>query len=642
MTKRPQDYARCLTRLVEITSGPRFALAPGAILSRKQLFRRFDMILNSSRNTFGRVSRLMLASSLAIIITIGAACLMISPAIAFSPGGMTYFELSQMLDERLGSTPDTPEKAIEIAPVGESVDEPLAENTDSQPIRTEKSVTIDAAAKPEPITLDPKTTKSPVDVLIDQGEGDFHLSSGFAGIGTDSHGDFRYVRHNHQKGGYEDAIRQFERSVSGVFSGNVINDHDGGYTYYHNKGRRKIIIDIDGDYEISDDLKSIKPKGNGSSIIIEERLRSKSTELYLALDRHGREELEYYIDGDSAEYDQDAKEWLANLLLFAATNSGVWTDKHVALLLKEGGVDEVLQTVESFDSDYIKRMYYQEMLIQAKVNDEQLDRILGSVEREIDSDHEKAELLIVLAREYDVDRLQSKEFVDAVSSLDSDYEMRRVLGEMAFDDSVSPEVILEVLDLAGKMGSDYERAELLLDLADVSRKEPKTRKAYYKAVEEMGSDYETRRVLTALGFDENIDDDELRELLVITSHLSSDYEKATVLSDLIDPIEHHPDLHLKWLDAISDIDSDYEMANLLTSFIRQVDMGDSVTLETIRMADRISSDYEKARMLKRLEKHIGDNAELEAAFNDAVESIDSDYEREQFSRGKRRSGSGSY
>lgn len=700
MTKRPQDYARCLTRLVEMTSGPRFALAPGAILSRKQLFRRFDMILNSSRNTFGRVSRLVLASSLVLIVTIGAACLIISPAIAFSPGGMSYVELSQMLNERLGIEPEMPDETNEVQPVAEP-EMQIASIVLEQPDNEKEPEPLGYIEQPRETKKASKEPKAPAYASIDDVVADVDRSPDAIGIGSSS----QYTKQSHQKGSYDDAIRNFERSVSGIFSGNVINNHDGGWTYYHNKGRKKILIDVDGEYEISEDLKTIKPVGRGSSIVIEERSRSHSTELYLELDRDGNEVVEYYLDGDSAEYDQEGKEWLEELLLFAAYNSGAWTDKHIALLLKEGGVDHVLEVIEEFDSDYTKRKYYQELLLQAEINNEQLGQILRTVERNIDSDYEKAELLIALSREYEADRMFAGEFVDAIRSLDSDYETRRVLSEMAFDDPVDPKVVIGVLDLAREMNSDYERAELLLDMADFSREDAEARRAYYNAVDEMSSDYETRRVLTELGLSAEIDETELRQVLMISSRMSSDYEKAellmdladvkamdantqsliideiasmssdyekrrvlesltfsedpsdeyvekalrmtheissdfersNLLSDMIDLVEDRPALHLKWLDAAGDISSDYELSNLLTSFVRTVDMSDEVTLETIRLADQISSDYDKSRLLKRLEKYVGDNEELKAAFEDVVESISSDYERQKFDRRGRRS-----
>ncbi|MAG57097.1 MAG: hypothetical protein CMJ83_12460 [Planctomycetes bacterium] len=132
ITRRPRRYADCLTRLAEITAGPRIAmhdraaLAPAALGPTNQLTRRIHMLLDTQRNTSPRPSLLV------CIVVLGVAA-------------MVGFPLVQALPR------------IEIAPVPQ---EPEARSGDAAPQRLAPSCCVEVPEPPDVPSEDHAWTKS--------------------------------------------------------------------------------------------------------------------------------------------------------------------------------------------------------------------------------------------------------------------------------------------------------------------------------------------------------------------------------------------------------------------------------------------------------------------------------------------------
>ncbi|MBU0984987.1 MAG: M56 family metallopeptidase, partial [candidate division Zixibacteria bacterium] len=91
-TGEPGEYARCLTHLVQLTSGTGTTLVPGALTGQKRIFKRFENILSGRHNKggFSRM-RFMLAAivlSLTVVLTANLA-----PVFAFPIDVVTFSDV---------------------------------------------------------------------------------------------------------------------------------------------------------------------------------------------------------------------------------------------------------------------------------------------------------------------------------------------------------------------------------------------------------------------------------------------------------------------------------------------------------------------------------------------------------------------
>lgn len=83
LTGEPRSYAACLTKLVELTTWPRHpALVSGAALTRNQISRRIEMVLDKKRDATLRLSKVGLLTTLGVLIVAVAYCAQVSPVIA--------------------------------------------------------------------------------------------------------------------------------------------------------------------------------------------------------------------------------------------------------------------------------------------------------------------------------------------------------------------------------------------------------------------------------------------------------------------------------------------------------------------------------------------------------------------------------
>jgi beta-lactamase regulating signal transducer with metallopeptidase domain len=84
LTGQPRSYAACLTRLVELTTWlRRLALAPGAVMTRRQISRRIEMLLDKKRNSTPRLSGIGVLTTLGVLAIAVVQCARMSPVIAF-------------------------------------------------------------------------------------------------------------------------------------------------------------------------------------------------------------------------------------------------------------------------------------------------------------------------------------------------------------------------------------------------------------------------------------------------------------------------------------------------------------------------------------------------------------------------------
>ncbi len=408
-----------------------------------------------------------------------------------------------------------------------------------------------------------------------------------------------------------------------------INRDDGEFTWIWNKGRHRVHIEAEGTIAFNaagDGLESISDAG---FFLIEEREGRDLRGVEIMPGREGGIEYYYFEGRDWKEFDASAQRWLKELLPDIMRRTGLGADTRVKAILAESGPDGVLREVSRIESDYVKRIYFEELVKQGDLDADHVRKMFRQVGREMDSDYEKAELLIKYARYTDQDAATQDAFIEAVGSLDSDYEIRRVLSAMGTKDDLEEGHAEAVLKLAMMMDSDYEKAELLLELADHSRDREVTRDLYMQAVAMIDSDYEKRRVLEALLMPRDADPQFVAQVLDLATTLDSDWERAELLIRMSDYVVENNELLAAYVAAAEQLDSDYEKRRVISEVALHDGVSEEVLLAMLAICEDIDSDYEKAEFLiEHGEFFMRDDA-VQDQVERVVDSIDSDYERDR-------------
>lgn len=112
----------------------------------------------------------------------------------------------------------------------------------------------------------------------------------------------------------------------------------------------------------------------------------------------------------------------------------------------------------------------------------------------IESDFEKASLLIKGAERYQGDLSSRMEWLHAVRTIGSDFEHHRALSGALKPNAISIEALSDLVRSAARMKSDYEKASFLIEAMNLYRGDALLRAAFLETARTIGSEYERGRV----------------------------------------------------------------------------------------------------------------------------------------------------
>jgi len=635
-TGKPGDYARCLTRLVQLTTGSATSLVPGALTSRKQIVKRFERLLLKKSHAGFRFSARRFVGALVPIALAVVLVMQLAPVVALPFDRVSYTDLSQKL-EKFYAEPEPVLTRYSVA-----VPSPLRDEVEIGDEVWDRVTTAGLADLPI-VVYEPGGLPTPA---YESDLGGFYIE-----VDEDLLDDFEPMAYDSDVPStpYVPAAPPAPstpsvssppsppraRTVGGTayiladggIDGTTITQHDNRtVTVTWSDGSDKLSVSTEGEVEFTEDDRDIKSISPGGFLSIEERRGRVRRELEVEAGPDGKLEYGYYERGRAREFDDDARDWMSDVLLEAIRRTGLGAEKRAARILKEDGVDGILAEVSDIESDYVKSIYLGELLTQGDLNKRDHARIVKIIGRELDSDYEKAELLTRAAKRIDEDPEMLPLLVEAAETIDSDYEVRRVLSALILDTELNEEIVETVLRIASRLDSDYEKAELLIDMSRYVEADQRFRRPYILAVKGLDSDYESRRVLSAINLDRELDLESIESILEIAGEIDSDYEKAELLIDLSRQCRGNDDLQRYLLRAASTLDSDYEMRRVLSSLPFDCRTAPDLAGDVLLIAGDLDSDYEKSELLVELAECISVNPALTDSYLDASRDLDSDYE----------------
>lgn len=346
----------------------------------------------------------------------------------------------------------------------------------------------------------------------------------------------------------------------------TVNRESSTWNWHHRDNSVDLSVTIRGKIQFDDDYTDIVSISEGSDIRIKDD-RGGAVRKFDASLESGAIKRSYWINGQASSFDDDARKWLANILNQTVRLGGYDAKARVKRLLVKSGPRGVLNEITQLKSDYVKRIYFNELFAEGQLDADTARQALRLAASEISSDYEKAQVLVKMSESYlDTDEMRGI-YVEGVNTIQSDYERGRVLSALLKKGGLNRETIVFAIKSAGNVKSNYERAQLLIRIANGFELDSAAQTAYLEAVASIDSDYEKGRVLSAL--------------------LKKDPGKDTLLFTL---------------KSASTISSDYEKAQLLLRIARSGANDDSVRNALVEAARTIGSEYERGRVLSAVFK----------------------------------------
>lgn len=380
------------------------------------------------------------------------------------------------------------------------------------------------------------------------------------------------------------------QEAQGQKNSTTISMNDGRYHFSQRSGGNKLDIEYDGKIEFADDDKSIKSISRGGYLKIRKTSFGNRREVLAEPNSDGTINYEFHEGRKKLEYDNEAKEWLADVLLQVIRTTGIGAEGRVKRFYDKGGLTEVLNEVDDIRSDFVSSIYLREVLGKEGLTDSELVKLAEYVPSELDSDHYITEVFKDYGDLFFKTEATTTAFLSSMRRMDSDHYVSIIL-KRALREDLNDESVVKVLEAAEIMDSDHYKSTVLKGL--LKRKDLST-----KVID---------------------------QIVKSAADIDSDHYATIVLKDALDRPNLSDDAFASLMDAISNIDSDHYVTETFRGMLRVRDVSDKVVEAIIKKLEDMDSDHYRNVIISELfEDHKISSKYFEQLLN-TVDDIGSDH-----------------
>ncbi len=423
-----------------------------------------------------------------------------------------------------------------------------------------------------------------------------------------------------------------------------INDDDTkgrrpSWTVRYSRDNCSMEIRADGKFTLRPDLSDLESLDSDGWFRVEERIGRSTRRIEIRRADNGTLDHIYWVNGDRATYDSDARVWLARTLLGVERRTAFASSTRVPQLYRTGGLRAVLSEIALMPSDYAKSKYYGSLLdMDIRLDANTLNGVVRQVSTDLaSSDYYMSEVLSKFAKQPSANEGTWRVFAEAAGRMKSDYYKSQTLKKVLNSGQLTSETVGILLKSASGMKSDYYLSELLKSVAGKYALNAQTRSYYAEALSKIESDYYRAELLKAMANDGDWDSKTSSFILASVSDIQSDYYRAEALQRLVK--DRHVDNWPAFFAATGGITSDYYKRETLMSALKQQPLTRDIVGGVLGVAARMRSDSDLSEVLTLIVRTYRIDDALRPAFDKAVDAIDSDYYRGSVLSAVRRSAS---
>ena len=345
---------------------------------------------------------------------------------------------------------------------------------------------------------------------------------------------------------------------------NSISRDDGVWVWSWSEDGNSLELTVKGEVQFADDYTSVKQMSPGSSLRLKEKRGGLNRRLEIASSAAGMT-FSYSVDGQTRPYDAEAKAWFSKVLTEAVTQTGLDAGPRAQRILKDAGVNGLLDEISRLKSDHVKHLYFQELMRSGRLDARSAPEVLKRASLEIKSDHYLAQVLLALPEQLQADEAVRSAYLEAAARVGSDHYRAQVISAGLKRGNPSKESLLMALHGAAGISSDHYKTQVLLEVAESSLADERIRLAYLEAAAAVQSDhYKTQALLKVA---------------------EGSLDGAAVRSS--------------YLKAATSIGSDHYRSQALFAFLGKARISKEALLATLKAAESMSDHY-RAEMLLRL------------------------------------------
>ena len=411
------------------------------------------------------------------------------------------------------------------------------------------------------------------------------------------------------------------------------------WTVRYTRDNCSMELRAEGKFTLRPDLSDLESLERDGWFRVEERIGRNSRRMEIRRADNGSLEHIYWVNGDRATYDSEARAWLGRTLLGVERRTAFASATRVPQLYRTGGLRSVLSEIALMPSVYAKSKYYGSLLeMDVRLDANTLNSVVRQASNDLSSsDYYLSEVLGKFAKQPAANEGTWRTFAEAAGGMKSDYYKSQTLKKVLNSGQLSSETVGVLLRSASGMKSDYYLSELLKSVAGKYAMNAQTGSYYAEALNKIESDHYRTELLKAIANSGEWDARTSAYVLASISDIKSDYYKSEALQRLIK--EKHVDNWPSFFNTAGTIGSSHYQRETLMTALRQQPLTRDVVLGVLGVATKMRSDHDLSEVLTHIARTYRIDDSVRPAFEKAIDAIDSDHYRGNVLSAMRRSAS---
>ena len=235
----------------------------------------------------------------------------------------------------------------------------------------------------------------------------------------------------------------------------VVDENNNNWTWKWSDNGINLEMKMRGKVEFNDEYTDVVRISPGGSLRVKDERGGITRQIEITSSSDGSLSRSYSVRGQSRPYDSEAQAWFTRLLTEATRQAGLDAGPRARKILSQRGPSGLLDEVSNLYSDYVKKLYLEELINSGSLDAQTARRLLAQVAREMSSDYEKAQTLIrVSEAPLGRDNWRAA-YIEATRSMHSDYERKRALTALFNKGDLSREELILAIKAISEISSYY-------------------------------------------------------------------------------------------------------------------------------------------------------------------------------------------
>ena len=351
----------------------------------------------------------------------------------------------------------------------------------------------------------------------------------------------------------------------------------------------KVELRAEGEFEFNADFTDVSRVPRGGYFRVD--ATEGGTRRQLEIDADGSRT--WRVDGREQPYDAAARRWFAAFLVELDRRTAFGVDVRLPALLRQGGVDAVLNETGLMGGDFARGVYYTRLAKAATLSQADVTRILTQAADLTESDHYAHEIIKAFAARGPANGAEQAAITRLIDGMDSDHYRAE-----------------SVKRLVGAGPLDADGVEFLV-----------------RMIGRMDSDHYQHQVMTAAIRRGQLTPDQQARLTAAVGSIESDHYASEVLKALVRTGPMAPAVRGSYLRAITGVDSAHYRSESLGALLTHDELSESDLLDVIALSAPMSDHY-ASETLRRVLRHRAANERVRDAVVAAAGGMSRHYREE--------------